>query len=168
MPAAVSRCQTTSPSNSGARSKALSSWRPAKFKRFRDGLAQLLKEGVAQAFELPEATQRIPLLSAVGPLQFEVLQYRLESEYGAECRVESAPWNIARWLRSKEPEVSQNGTRPQILLPSDAVLARDVFGEWVVLLASEWSTHYLTDKNPGFVISALPGARQAPDPTQPA
>ncbi|MDQ3415058.1 MAG: peptide chain release factor 3 [Verrucomicrobiota bacterium] len=141
---------------------------PAKFKRFREGLAQLLKEGVAQAFELPEATQRIPLLGAVGPLQFEVLQYRLESEYGAECRVESAPWNIARWLRSKEPEVSQNGTRPQILLPSDAVLARDVFGEWVVLLASEWSTHYLTDKNPGFVISALPGARQAPDPTQPA
>ena len=51
----------------------------AKFKRFREGLEQLLKEGLAQSFEQPELHQYVPLLGAVGPLQFEVLQYRLES-----------------------------------------------------------------------------------------
>ena len=57
----------------------------AKFKRFREGLDQLLKEGLAQPFEIPGSHQYVPLLGAVGPLQFEVLKYRLESEYGAEC-----------------------------------------------------------------------------------
>src|SRR4051812_26466500 len=74
----------------------------AKFKRFRDGLDQLLKEGVAQAYELPDSLQRVPLLGAVGPLQFDVLKYRLESEYGADCRLESAPWTIVRWIREKQ------------------------------------------------------------------
>ena len=54
----------------------------AQFKRFREGLDQLLQEGVVQSFLLQNATQRVPLLGAVGPLQFEVVQYRLETEYG--------------------------------------------------------------------------------------
>ena len=61
----------------------------ATHKRFREGLDQLLREGVAQAFKLKDPLVRIPLLGAVGPLQFDVLQYRLESlEYGAECRIQ--------------------------------------------------------------------------------
>ncbi len=66
----------------------------AKYKRFRDGLDQLMKEGVAQLYEIPDSLTRDPLLGAVGPLQFDVLKYRLESEYGADCRMESAPWSI--------------------------------------------------------------------------
>ena len=63
----------------------------AKYKRFRDGLAQLLKEGVASEFQLLDAgPAQVPLLGAVGPLQFEVLQYRLEGEYAAETRLEPA------------------------------------------------------------------------------
>ena len=83
----------------------------AKFKRFRDGLDQLLKEGVAQNFELTDTGVRIPLLGAVGPLQFEVLQYRLESEYGADCRLETAPWSIVRWIREKSPPKRRNPIR---------------------------------------------------------
>ena len=41
---------------------------------------------------------KTPLLAAVGPLQFEVVQYRLESEYGAESRLEATPWTVVRWL----------------------------------------------------------------------
>ena len=65
---------------------------PGKFKQFRKGMDQLLQEGVIQVFHLRNAGQRVPLLAAVGPLQFEVVQYRLESEYGAPSRLESAPW----------------------------------------------------------------------------
>ncbi len=130
----------------------------AKFKRFREGLDQLLKEGVAQQFELPDAVQRVPLLGAVGPLQFEVLQYRLETEYSAECRVESAPWQFARWaIRDGEPQLE----RPDILLPSGSALSKDASGFWVVLLPSQWTIGYLEEKNPAFTFQEHPPAAPA-------
>src|SRR5205823_9059292 len=60
----------------------------AQFKRFREGLDQLLQEGVVQSFFIKDSAQRVPLLGAVGPLQFEVVQYRMQTEYGAESRLE--------------------------------------------------------------------------------
>lgn len=127
----------------------------AKFKRFREGLDQLLKEGVAQAFELPDALQKVPLLGAVGPLQFEVLQYRLETEYSAECRVESAPWQYLRWVQKDGSPVT---TRPELLLPSGSALATDPRGYWVVLLPSSWSAGYLGEKNEGWDFPTDPPA----------
>ncbi len=131
----------------------------AKFKRFRAGLDQLLKEGVAQLFEQPDALQRIPLLGAVGPLQFEVLKHRMEAEYDADCRVELAPWEVARWVRRRTSEGDagdDDAEKPQLLLPTDAVLARDGRGHWVVLLPNEWSVNYLTDKNSDYQFSDQP------------
>jgi peptide chain release factor 3 len=125
----------------------------AKFKRFREGLDQLLKEGVAQQFELPDSAQRVPLLGAVGPLQFEVMQYRLETEYSAECRVESAPWQFARWPLANESPLSE---RPELLLPSGSALAQDSSGFWVVLLPSAWTVGYLEEKNPKLSFTAEP------------
>ncbi|MEI6073399.1 MAG: peptide chain release factor 3 [Verrucomicrobiae bacterium] len=127
----------------------------AKFKRFREGLDQLLKEGVAQAFELPDSLQRVPLLGAVGPLQFEVMQYRLENEYSADCRVESAPWQFIRWVLDKETRAPL-AERPDILLPTGCVAARDASGQWAVLLPSAWTAGYLEEKNPAFAFSATP------------
>ena len=129
----------------------------AKFKRFREGLDQLLKEGVAQAFELPDSLQRVPLLGAVGPLQFEVMQYRLENEYSADCRVESAPWQFIRWVLDKETR-AQLRERPDILLPTGCVPARDTSGQWAVLLPSAWTAGYLEEKNPGVSFSPTPPA----------
>src|SRR5207253_3761219 len=73
----------------------------AQFKRFREGLEQLLQEGVVQSFQLKDSSQRVPLLGAVGPLQFEVVQYRMHTEYGAESRLEQAPWKILRWVTTE-------------------------------------------------------------------
>jgi peptide chain release factor 3 len=120
-------------------------------KRFREGLDQLLREGVAQAFELKDSVTRVPLLGAVGPLQFEVLQYRLETEYGAKCRVEMASWTVARWIRAKD-----GGPLPDLLLPSGAALATDAHGGTVALFSSEWSFGYFESKNENVEISMLP------------
>ncbi|MEN9470260.1 MAG: hypothetical protein RL630_1993 [Verrucomicrobiota bacterium] len=125
----------------------------AKFKRFREGLDQLLKEGVAQQFELPDSVQRVPLLGAVGPLQFEVMQYRLETEYSADCRVESAPWQFARWPMIEGLPLTE---RPELLLPSGCVMAKDASGFWVVLLPSSWTISYLEEKNPTHSFGAEP------------
>jgi peptide chain release factor 3 len=127
----------------------------AKFKRFRDGLDQLLKEGVAQSFDLPDAVMKVPLLGAVGPLQFEVMQYRMEAEYNAECRLEPAPWNLARWVVSKETAKPPTG-RPALILPTGAVMACDSFGLWAVLLPNQWTAAYLEEKNPDWQFPVLP------------
>ncbi len=121
-------------------------------KRFREGLDQLLREGVAQAFEIKDSLSRTPLLGAVGPLQFEVLQYRLEGEYGAPCRLESAPWSVIRWIRPK------NGAEklPPLTLPSGVTQARDADGADVALLPNHWGLNYFETKNPEIEMSALP------------
>ena len=114
----------------------------AKFKRFREGLDQLLKEGVAQSFDVHGTAQRVPLLGAVGPLQFDVLRYRLETEYAAECRVESAPWELVRWLTP--PEDDPQGE--SLDLPPGANRALDQYGRLVALFPSEWSLKYFEQK----------------------
>jgi peptide chain release factor 3 len=124
-------------------------------KRFRAGIEQLLKEGVAQAFEVHKSLERVPLIGAVGPLQFEVLQYRLESEYNAECRVEAAPWTTVRWIKEKgagnsEPEP------PMVILPSGCSLATDGQGQWVVLLSDVYMERFLSERNEGLEILDRP------------
>ncbi|MFN5737811.1 MAG: peptide chain release factor 3, partial [Akkermansiaceae bacterium] len=90
----------------------------AKYKRFQSGLEQLLKEGVASEFTLLDApaSSSSVLLGAVGPLQFEVLQHRLEGEYAAETRIESADWSIARWLKPKQGDPLAPEARPALSL----------------------------------------------------
>ncbi len=123
----------------------------AKFKQFRQGLDQLLLEGVAQAFHLKDTASRVPLLAAVGPLQFEVLQYRLETEYNAETRRESAPFTAVRWL----PQGTSTETLDTLSLPTGARLAFDIDSNPVALFPSEWSLGYFTQNHPNLTLTAL-------------
>jgi peptide chain release factor 3 len=120
-----------------------------KYKRFRDGLQQLLQEGVVQSFEMENSAAKIPLLAAVGPLQFEVVQYRLESEYGAEARFEPTPYVTARWIRAKD------GSNERPTLPFNAAFAIDSSGQRVVLFRDEWSLRYFAEKNTDFELSEV-------------
>lgn len=128
----------------------------AKFKQFRQGLDQLLLEGVAQAFHLKDTASRVPLLAAVGPLQFEVLQYRLETEYNAETRRESAPFTAVRWLPA--------GTAPEsldaIALPTGARFAFDLDSNPVILFPSEWSLGYFAQNHPSLPLTSLAPPRR--------
>ncbi|MEO8354230.1 MAG: peptide chain release factor 3, partial [Chthoniobacteraceae bacterium] len=118
---------------------------PGKFKQFRQGLDQLLQEGVMQVFHLQDAVQRVPLLAAVGPLQFEVVQYRLETEYGAKSIIETAPWQIAKWLPADLKPADTEGLK----LPTGCRLARDGDDQLVVLFPSGWTLDYFKQQNPG-------------------
>ena len=124
---------------------------PSKFKQFRQGLDQLLQEGVVQSFYFPDAGVRIPLLAAVGPLQFEVVQYRLESEYGATSRLESAPWEAVRWLSDKitDAEIAE------IKMPTGCRIARDTDESNVVLFPSAWTLDYFKKQNPDVTLFDL-------------
>lgn len=125
-------------------------------KRFREGLDQLLREGVAQAFELKDSLVRTSLLGAVGPLQFEVLAHRLENEYGAGVRMEPASWKAVRWITQKDGTPFE--TAPSPTLPSGTALGRDATGHWVVFFPGEWALGYFAEKNPDVMISATRAA----------
>ena len=124
----------------------------AKYKQFRQGLDQLLQEGVIQALYLRNSSIKTPLLAAVGPLQFEVVQFRLESEYGAESRLESAPWSVVRWL----PTDIKEDDLDALSLPTGAKMAYDIGKNPVILFQNEWSANYFGETNKGIALTSLP------------
>ena len=123
-----------------------------KYKQFRQGLDQLLQEGVIQVLHLRNAAIKVPLLAAVGPLQFEVVQFRLESEYGAVSRLETAPWTVVRWL----PAGLKDADLDAIVLPTGSRIAYDMDSMAVVLFANDWSANYFAETNKRFPLTNLP------------
>jgi peptide chain release factor 3 len=123
----------------------------AKYKQFRAGLEQLLHEGVIQVFQVDSGHQRVPLLGAVGQLQFEVVRYRLETEYGAESRLETAPYHEIRWLG---PGVDK-GRFEGVYLGANVKLATDVSGAPVLLFPDAWSVTYFLEKHPEAVLHTV-------------
>ena len=75
---------------------------PMKSKQLEKGIKQLTDEGVAQLFVRTAGNRKI--VGTVGELQFEVIQYRLEHEYGAKCEFQSKPYHKACWLVSDNEE----------------------------------------------------------------
>ncbi|MFW9620610.1 MAG: EF-Tu/IF-2/RF-3 family GTPase, partial [Macromonas sp.] len=69
---------------------------PLRGKQLKAGLTQLGEEGAIQVFR-PMAGS-ILMLGAVGQLQFEVVQHRLEAEYGVKARITHSPYQVARWV----------------------------------------------------------------------
>jgi peptide chain release factor 3 len=125
---------------------------PSNYKKFRDGLDQLLQEGVIQTFYMKNSLQKIPLLGAVGPLQFEVVQYRLENEYGAPSKLEFTNYKVLRWVSPGIPADVINN----LLLPAGAAWAYDSEERLVLLLTSEWSLNYFIEKNPKINLQDIP------------
>lgn len=123
-----------------------------KYKQFRQGLDQLLQEGVIQVLHLRHVTSKVPLLAAVGPLQFEVVQFRLENEYGAVSRLESTPWTVVRWLPAGLKEADLDA----LVLPTGARLAYDMGQKPVVLFSTDWAADYFGQTNPKTPLSLLP------------
>lgn len=121
----------------------------AQFKRFREGLSQLLQEGVVQGLHLRGASTNTPLLAAVGPLQFEVVQYRLETEYGADTILEQTPYSVMRWIDPDTPK----DVLDDILVPSGGTLAETETGQPILLLSGDWAVNYFADKNPDVKLS---------------
>lgn len=115
-----------------------------KQKQFHEGLTQLLDEGVIQAFTTAETGLNTSLLGAVGQLQFDVVMHRLQTEYGANPRIEPSPFTIVRWfdLGVKEEEYRD------AYLGIGVKLAHDLDGNLVILFPTTWALDYFIEKNP--------------------
>ena len=121
------------------------------YKSFRKGLDHLLAEDIVQAFYLDDFNSAVPLLGAVGPLQFEVLQYRLRDEYGVESNLEMKQWEVLRWV---DGNIEINSIKDS--LPHNTVSGKDDRGRTVLLFPSIWSVDYCLKNNPSIKLLDSP------------
>lgn len=112
---------------------------PLKSKQLAKGIDQLMDEGVAQLFTLESNGRKI--IGTVGALQYEVIQYRLEHEYGARCSYESYPAHKACWLTSEDDKQLEEFRKLK-----QRFIARDKYGRLVYLADSSFSLQMAIEK----------------------
>lgn len=116
---------------------------PMKAKQLYKGIDQLMDEGVAQLFTLDYNGRKV--IGTVGALQYEVIQYRLEHEYGAKCTYENLNVHKACWVQT-ENEKSEEFK--EFLRVKQRYLARDKQNQLVFLADSMFSLQMTQQKYP--------------------
>ncbi len=116
---------------------------PMKAKQLFKGIDQLMDEGVAQLFTLDINGRKI--IGTVGALQYEVIQYRLEHEYGAKCTYENFPIYKACWIDTDNPNSEEFKEFKRI---KQKFLARDKSDQLVFLADSAFSLQMAEQKYP--------------------
>jgi peptide chain release factor 3 len=119
------------------------------YKSFQKGIAQLREEGAIQVFYPFGQTRTEPILAAVGALQFEVVKFRLESEYNVKTVMTNLPFALARHV-SGDPQAIASAQ-----LPSNAKLVEDWDGAPLALFESEWSMRLAGEWNPTLTFEAF-------------
>ncbi|GAC1405125.1 MAG: peptide chain release factor 3 [Candidatus Velthaea sp.] len=112
------------------------------YKSFQKGIAQLREEGAIQVMYPYGQTRTEPILAAVGQLQFEVVKYRLESEYNVKTVFTTLPFSLARRVGG-DPAALAAAT-----LPSNGKLVEDWDGKPLALFESDWSLKLGAEWNP--------------------
>ncbi len=132
--------------------------RTEKYKQFQKGVTQLAEEGVVQLFHEINAARTEPILGVVGRLQFEVIQFRLQSEYGVETLLDMMPYGLARWVIAPSTDALKNG----YWVSNGMRRVTDDDNNPVVLFESEWGMNYVIEKNPTLTFSDIAPASATP------
>ena len=114
---------------------------PLKSKQLAKGLDQLMDEGVAQLFTKEINGRKI--IGTVGALQFEVIQYRLQHEYGASCTYEPVNLHKACWVKCDDDKAFQ-----EFRSRRNKDLAKDKDGQLVYLAESAWALKMAQEAHP--------------------
>jgi len=115
---------------------------PLRRKQMEKGLEQLAEEGTLQVFQQLQMGMKDPIVGVVGALQFEVLQYRLEHEYGADILLDKLPYSHARWVVGEAFEAKSfdwEGNRQTV---------QDRDGLPLVLFRDDWALDHAQEKHP--------------------
>lgn len=132
---------------------------PLRRKQMEKALEQLSEEGTLQIFHQRQMGMKDPIVGVVGVLQFEVLQYRVEHEYGAKIILDKLPFSHARWVvgESFEPKTFDwEGNRQTV---------EDRDGLPLVLFRDDWALDHAQQKFPDLqFLAAAPALRLARSP----
>ena len=135
------------PSFSPEQFRYINNANPLKSKQLQKGLSQLIEEGVAQLFTKEDNGRKI--VGTVGALQFDVIQYRLEHEYGASCTYEPVALHKACWISATDEEDFK-----KMLKERKRDIARDKDGQLVFLAESAWALKMVQENYPGVAFHA--------------
>ena len=116
---------------------------PLKSKQLHKGLDQLMDEGVAQLFTLDLNGRKV--IGTVGALQYEVIQYRLEHEYGAKCSYENINIHKACWVQCDNENSDEFKEFKRV---KQRYLAKDKRNQLVFLADSAFSIEMTQSKYP--------------------
>lgn len=122
---------------------------PSAFKSFRKGVNELREEGAVQILYDTDQSKRDPILAAVGQLQLEVVQYRLEHEYGVQTRLEPMGFSVARWVCGGWDALEAVG---RIF---NCKTVRDAWDRPVLLFKNAWNLRQLQDDHPGLELAVV-------------
>ncbi|BBN11680.1 peptide chain release factor 3 [Marchantia polymorpha subsp. ruderalis] len=115
---------------------------PSKYKQFLKGVTELLGEGAVQVLYSSDPGRTDPILAAVGQLQFEVVQYRMQAEYGVETNLEPIGYSVARWVTGGWPALEGVGKL------YNCATVKDQWGRPVLLFRNEWNVSQLLGEKP--------------------
>jgi peptide chain release factor 3 len=114
-----------------------------KRKQFLKGINQIAEEGAIQVFKQPDMGVETLTIGVVGSMQFEVLEYRLQKEYGVEVVIQQLPYKAARWI------VADKVTKAMLGFTDTTLLVEDRYQRPVVLLTNLWILKRIEEKNKG-------------------
>jgi peptide chain release factor 3 len=115
-----------------------------KRKQFVKGMEQIAQEGAIQIFQELGGGMEEVIVGVVGTLQFDVLEYRLKSEYNVDIRMEGLPYEYIRWIENKEEDFDPK----KLNLTSDTRRIQDLKGNYLLIFANEWSIRWAEEHNP--------------------
>jgi peptide chain release factor 3 len=120
----------------------------SKAKQFRRGIDQLDAEGVVQVLRSDLRGDQAPVLAAVGPMQFEVVQHRLATEFGAETVLDRLEYTLARLTDTESVEALTRQRGAEVLTRSrdQALLA---------LFTDQWRMRSIQREHPGLTLQPL-------------
>ncbi len=119
-----------------------------KRKQFETGIRQIAQEGAIQIFHEPHSGLEEVIVGVVGELQFDVLEYRLRSEYSTEVRRRVLPQEVVRWIVGDTDPASLELTR-------DTRWVQDFRGNNLLLFTGEWCVAWTEKQNPGLELAEL-------------
>lgn len=118
-----------------------------KYKQFRKALEQLDAEGVVQILRNDARGEAAPVMAAVGPMQFEVMQARMENEYNVETVADPIPYSVARRTDAESVEGLNRQRGVECFTRTD--------GELIALFGDKWKLAFIEREHPEFTLEPL-------------
>lgn len=117
-----------------------------RHKQYRSGIAQLGREGVVQILKDPNM-ESVPIAAAVGQMQFEVLEHRMQHEFGAEVMLSYLPYKVAARTDEATAKELEAYRSSKVLTRDDGVL--------LALFESEYFLTRLRNDHPDWCLESV-------------
>jgi peptide chain release factor 3 len=122
----------------------------AKHKQFRRGISQLDSEGVVQILTSERRGDGAPVFAVVGPMQFEVAEHRMATEFNAPISLQHLDYKLARMTDAESAPVLEKARGAEVV--------RRTNGDLLVLWTDRWAMGSFAQNNPGVTMTPLVAA----------